>query len=87
MEPIGVAPCDKEENIVSADSRPSFKTLLGFAHDEAHEIDKAEEEFKKAIAASPGMPDLNFALGYLYWREKRFDQADRSCGEAGGRKS
>ena len=35
----------------------------------------AEAEFKQAIAKSPNAPQLHYALGYLYWRWKRYEDA------------
>lgn len=37
---------------------------------------QAIDEFKKAIALAPDMPKLHFGLGFLYWEQKRFSEAE-----------
>lgn len=49
--------------------------MLGEAQDASNRPEKAEHDFKKAIAAAPQAPELHFLLGYLYWRWKRYKEA------------
>ena len=37
----------------------------------------ATAEFEAAVKASPVPPEAHFGLGYLYWKQQRFDEACR----------
>ena len=53
--------------------------LLGEARDNAGDSEGAIREFNKAIATRnpPGLPELHYALGYVFWKLRRYDEADR----------
>ena len=52
--------------------------LLGEARDNAGDTEGAIREFNRAIAASDSLtlPELHFALGYVLWKLRRYDQAE-----------
>ncbi|HXI93086.1 MAG TPA: tetratricopeptide repeat protein [Blastocatellia bacterium] len=52
--------------------------LLGEARDNAGDSEGAIREFKRATEASdsPTLPELRFALGYVLWKLRRYDQAE-----------
>jgi tetratricopeptide (TPR) repeat protein len=55
--------------------------LLGEARDNAGDSEGAIREFNRAIAAatdSSPLPDLHFALGYVLWKLRRYDNAEAS---------
>lgn len=39
--------------------------------------EQATAEFQAAVKASPRQPEAHFGLGYLYWKQKRFEEARR----------
>src|SRR5262249_3189025 len=43
--------------------------------DAAEKIDEATAEFEAAVKAKAPEPQAHFALGYLYWKQKRFSDA------------
>ncbi len=49
--------------------------LLAEAYDLTRDSATAEEEFSRALQVAPTEPGLNFDLGYLYWKENRFNEA------------
>jgi tetratricopeptide (TPR) repeat protein len=49
--------------------------MLGEAYDRDGDVDHAAEEFRLAIAGDPTAPQLNFMLGYVCWRWKRYTDA------------
>lgn len=49
--------------------------LLAEAYDLTSDSSAAEQEFSRAIQVAPQEPGLNFDLGYLYWKERRFSEA------------
>jgi tetratricopeptide (TPR) repeat protein len=49
--------------------------LLGEADDGLDRTDEAIKEFKAAAALDPTRLDVNFGLGYLYWKHRQYDQA------------
>jgi tetratricopeptide (TPR) repeat protein len=49
--------------------------LMGEAYDGLDRTAKAIDEFEAALAVSPAQPGLRFDLGYLFWKERRFDNA------------
>lgn len=52
--------------------------LLGEARDNAGDSEGAIREFNRAISASDSstLPELHFALGYVLWKLRRYDQAE-----------
>jgi len=51
--------------------------LAGEAWDGMHEQEKATAEFEEAEKVAPNEPNVHFGLGYLYWKEKRYADAER----------
>src|SRR4029077_15439267 len=49
--------------------------LLGQALDGLGKTNEAIAEFDAAVKADPHAPNVNFGLGYLYWKFRRYDQA------------
>jgi Flp pilus assembly protein TadD len=49
--------------------------LLGDVLDAANQVEPATAEFEAAVKAAPSEPEAHFSLGYLYWKQKRFDEA------------
>jgi len=49
--------------------------LLGEALDGLDKTPEAIIEFEAAAKADPRSPNVNFGLGYLYWKLRRYDQA------------
>ena len=50
--------------------------LLGEALDGLGRDADAVVEFQAAATASPKEPNVHFGLGYLYWKERRYDEAE-----------
>jgi tetratricopeptide (TPR) repeat protein len=48
---------------------------LGVAHMNRTQFDLAEDEFRRALAVSPGYPRAYYALGQLALRRERYDEA------------
>jgi tetratricopeptide (TPR) repeat protein len=51
--------------------------LMGEALDGLGREDDAIAELQAAAVASPTEPEAHFGLGYLFWKEKRYDEAER----------
>jgi Flp pilus assembly protein TadD len=51
--------------------------LLGEVLDAANQPEQATAEFEAAVKAAPREPEVHFGLGYLYWKQKRYDEARR----------
>lgn len=49
--------------------------LMGEALDSQNHPEDAIKEFELAAKNAPQQPDVHFGLGYLYWKEKRYDEA------------
>ncbi|HZT31174.1 MAG TPA: tetratricopeptide repeat protein [Bryobacteraceae bacterium] len=49
--------------------------LLGEALDAEYRDSEAEQEFRKAAAQDPGLPEVHFALGMICWRRGELDRA------------
>ncbi len=49
--------------------------LMGTAYEDAQQLDKAVEEYKLALEKDPRIPNANFAIGYVYWRQQDMDEA------------
>jgi tetratricopeptide (TPR) repeat protein len=52
--------------------------LNGEALDGLGRTSEAVVEFQKALQLAPQEPELNFGLGYLYWRKHEYDQAAKA---------
>jgi tetratricopeptide (TPR) repeat protein len=52
--------------------------LLGEARDNAGDSEGAIREFRRAISASDsaGVSELHYALGYVFWKQRRYDEAE-----------
>ncbi len=51
--------------------------LLGEALDADDKTDQAATEFEAASKAAPSQPDVHFGLGFLYWKLRRYNEAER----------
>ena len=49
--------------------------LLGNAYEDQQELDKAIEEYKQALGKDSSIPNAQFAIGYLYWRQGDMENA------------
>jgi len=49
--------------------------LMGMAHEWQGNDSKAIEEFQNALRVNPRMPEMAFAVGYIYFKQQRWDQA------------
>lgn len=52
--------------------------LMGEADDGLDRTDEAISEFKAAAALDPNHPNVNFGLGYLYWKNRQYGLAAES---------
>lgn len=59
-----------------------YYNALGLAFFYKDMLDKAEENFKKAIELNPELSDAHVNLGALYLREKRWDEAIKESQKA-----
>jgi tetratricopeptide (TPR) repeat protein len=55
--------------------------LLGEALDAQRRTADAITEFEAAAKAAPTQPDVHFGLGYLYWEQRRYEEARREFRE------
>jgi tetratricopeptide (TPR) repeat protein len=58
-----------------APNSPVVHMLAGERYDEMNRVTDAIGEFKLAVRDASEMPFIHFGLGYFYWEEHRFDQA------------
>lgn len=49
--------------------------LLGNAYEDQQQFDKAIQEYKQALQQDPAIPNANFAIGYIYWRQQDTENA------------
>lgn len=49
--------------------------LLATAYENQQQWEEAIKEYQKALEADSAIPNANFAIGYLYWREHNFTAA------------
>jgi len=56
---------------------PAAHMLLGEAFDADGRTADAVTEYEAAASAAPAQPDVHFGLGYLYWKQKRYAEAER----------
>ena len=54
---------------------PWVHYLLANAYENQAENEKAIAEYKVALVNAPKLPNANFAIGYLYFQDKDFEQA------------
>ena len=59
------------------DSAP-VHILLGEVLDASNRVEDATKEFEAAVKASPVPSETHFGLGYLYWKQQRYEQARQS---------
>src|SRR5260370_6983623 len=50
--------------------------LVGEERDGTYKTAEANAEFEAAAKASPMQADVHFGLGYLYWKQKRYEDAE-----------
>lgn len=55
--------------------------LLGIAHMDLKEWDKAEQSFQRALEIKPQNPPATIYLGEVYWRQKRYPDAEQALRE------
>ena len=58
------------------DSAP-VHILLGQAFDASNRTKEATAEFEAAVKAATVPPEAHFGLGYLYWKQQRYEEACR----------
>ncbi len=49
--------------------------LMGTAYEDQQQLEQAIEEYKLALVKDPGIPNANFAIGYIYWRQQDTENA------------
>lgn len=49
--------------------------LMGTAYEDQQQLDKAVDEYTKALEKDPSIPNANFAIGYIYWRQQDTENA------------
>ncbi|NWG13771.1 MAG: tetratricopeptide repeat protein [Acidobacteria bacterium] len=49
--------------------------LMGVAYDAQTNYDKAIEEFQAALRVREDMPEIAFAIGYIYWKQQEYAKA------------
>jgi tetratricopeptide (TPR) repeat protein len=54
--------------------------LMGSAYEDQHEPDKALEEYKQAARKDPALPNIDFTLGYVYFRQGNIAEAQEWLG-------
>jgi tetratricopeptide (TPR) repeat protein len=51
--------------------------LMGEALDGLKRYSQAVQEFRQAATIAPTMPNVHFGAGYLYWKQRKFTEAER----------
>jgi tetratricopeptide (TPR) repeat protein len=69
-----VVPLFEQLQREAPDSAPAHM-LMGEALDGLKRTDQAIAEFKAAASLSPAEPNVQFGLGYLYWKKRNYDEA------------
>ncbi len=64
----------KEILLINPDSAEA-DMIAGEALDEKGDNAGAVQQFRAAVQANPREPNVHFGLGYLYWTQKRYDEA------------
>jgi tetratricopeptide (TPR) repeat protein len=49
--------------------------LMATAYESQQQFDKAIAEYEQALKKDPSIPNANFAIGYIYWREQNMAEA------------
>ena len=49
--------------------------LMGNAYEGEEQLDQAVAEYKEALQRDPSIPNADFAIGYLYWRQQDTENA------------
>lgn len=49
--------------------------LMGNAYEDQQQFGKAIAEYQKALEADRTIPNVDFSIGYLYWRQQDFENA------------
>ena len=49
--------------------------LMATAYENQEQLDKAISEYKQALQKDHSLPNANFAIGYLYWRQQNSEEA------------
>lgn len=49
--------------------------LMGNAYEGEEQLDQAVSEYKQALQRDPAIPNADFAIGYLYWRQQDTENA------------
>ncbi len=49
--------------------------LLGNAYEDQQDLDRAIEEYKQALGKDSSIPNAQFIIGYLYWRQSDTEKA------------
>jgi len=49
--------------------------LMGVAYDWQGDSTKALEEFRQALRKNPRMPEMAFAIGYIHFKQRHYDEA------------
>jgi tetratricopeptide (TPR) repeat protein len=49
--------------------------LMGMAHEWQNNETKAIEEFQQALRVNPRMPEMAFAIGFIYFKQQRYEDA------------
>jgi tetratricopeptide (TPR) repeat protein len=49
--------------------------LMAAAYEGEQRLDDALAEYKQALKKDPSMPNANFAIGYIYWRQQNMEEA------------
>lgn len=55
--------------------------LVGNAYEDRKQFGKAIEQYKQALKKNPDIPNLEFAIGYIYWREQETAKAREWLGK------
>ncbi len=54
--------------------------LMGSAYEDQHEPTKAEEEYQQAVQKDPTLPNIDFTIGYVYFRQGNIAEAQQWLG-------
>ncbi|HEX4166921.1 MAG TPA: tetratricopeptide repeat protein [Bryobacteraceae bacterium] len=55
--------------------------LMGAAYEDQREPDKAQEEYKRAAQIDPTLPNIDFSIGYIYFRQGDIGEAQQWLGK------
>jgi len=54
---------------------PWLHFLMGAAFESQPDHERAIVEFKSALSKDPHLPNANFAIGYIYWKDRAFEDS------------